>query len=202
MAEEFEQRADELIRAGARLYELGLVPATSGNLSARLPGGELAITVSGRDKGRLRVEDIMRVDDRGRALDARRPSAETLLHTQIYRRFPEAAYVLHPHSPNATVLSMALDDHLQLTGYELLKAFAGIDSHTATLTVPVFDNDQDIARLSEVVDRVLDGRDSVYGYLIRGHGYYTWGATPEEAMCYVEAFEFLFDCEWRRRARL
>lgn len=50
---EFRQRAVDLIDAGRRLYAWGMVPATSGNLSARLSSGELAITVSGTHKGRL-----------------------------------------------------------------------------------------------------------------------------------------------------
>ena len=50
---EFEQRAAELIEAGRTLYQMGMVPATSGNFSARLADGRIAITVSGRHKGRL-----------------------------------------------------------------------------------------------------------------------------------------------------
>ncbi|MCO1980156.1 methylthioribulose-1-phosphate dehydratase, partial [Pseudomonas aeruginosa] len=33
------------------------------------------------------------------------------------------------------------------------------------------------------------------GYLIRGHGLYTWGARMSDALRQVEAFEFLFECE-------
>lgn len=202
MSEAFQQRAEELITLGAWLYARGSVPATSGNLSARLPDGTLAITVSGRHKGRLTPDDIMRVDPEGRPLDAGKPSAETLLHTRIYRQCSDAAYVVHPHAPGATVLSMELKGDLRLTGYELLKAFAGIDSHTAELVVPVFDNDQNIPRLCDKVDRAFEACRGLHGYLIRGHGYYTWGATTEEVTRYVEALEFLFDCEWRRGAPL
>lgn len=206
MSDVFEQRASELIAAGRRLYERGLVPATSGNLSARLEGGDVAITVSGRDKGRLEPDDIMRVDAAGEPLDARRPSAETLLHVQIYNRFPRARFVLHPHSPRATVLSRIAGDTLSLSGYELLKVFPGIDTHATELTVPVFDNDQDIGRLAAVVEKALpaaaEGEPArVYGYLIRGHGYYTWGDSMEQALRHVEAFEFLFECELRERGR-
>ena len=68
---EFRQRTAELIEAGRALYARGMVPATSGNLSARLSSGELAITVSGSHKGRLGERDIMRVDARGESLDGR-----------------------------------------------------------------------------------------------------------------------------------
>jgi methylthioribulose-1-phosphate dehydratase len=174
-----------------------MVPATSGNFSMRLDGERLAITVSGSHKGRLSADEIMQVDLQGESLDGRRPSAETLLHTQIYARYPETGVVLHPHSVSATVLSRLCNEWLVLKDYELLKAFPGITTHACTVRMPVFDNDQNIARLADKVDKCLSGFDDLPGYLIRGHGFYTWGRNVDEAMRYVEAFEFLFACELR-----
>jgi methylthioribulose-1-phosphate dehydratase len=192
---ELQQRTLELIEAGRWLSERGLVPATSGNLSARLSDGRIAITVSGRHKGRLREEDILCADAEGASLDGRRPSAETLLHVQIYQRFPDARVVLHPHSLNATVLSRLHPGPVYLEGYELAKAFPGIDTHETGLTVPVFDNDQDIRRLARKVDRHMQTDPSVRGYLIRGHGFYTWGDSAAAALRHVEALDFMFACE-------
>lgn len=199
MSDEFLQRAAELVEAGRFLFARGMVPATSGNFSARLTDGRLAVTVSGRHKGRLTPEDIMPVDAEGRSLDGRRPSAETLLHVQVYRRHPEARAVLHPHSVNATVLSRLAAGDLKLQDYELLKAFPGVDSHAAKVTVPVFANDQDIARLAAKVDAWMDANGPVFGYLIEGHGFYTWGDSVDDALRHVEAYEFLFECEMRMR---
>lgn len=196
---EFEQRRDELIAAGHVLYRQGMVPATSGNFSARLSDGRIAITVSGRHKGMLAPDDIMLVDADGQSLDARRSSAETLLHVQIYRRFPQTGAVLHPHSVNATLLSRMHDTHIMLQDYELLKAFPGVDSHECRVEVPNFANDQDIKRLADKVDSYMQVNPAVYGYLIGGHGFYTWGDTVADAMRHVEAFEFLFECELRSR---
>ncbi len=196
---EFRQRTVELIEAGRVLYARGMVPATSGNLSARLSSGELAITVSGSHKGRLGQHDIMRVDARGESLDGRRPSAETLLHVQVYRHFPEVRVVLHPHSVSATLLSRLHSRHLLLQDYELLKAFPGVDSHACDVVVPNFANDQDIARLAQEVAAYMEANAAVHGYLISGHGFYTWGETVDDALRHVEAFEFLFECELRLR---
>jgi methylthioribulose-1-phosphate dehydratase len=196
---EFKQRAAELVAVGHSLYQLGMVPATSGNFSVRLNDGRIAITVSGKHKGRLTTEDIMVVDAQGHSLDGRRPSAETLLHVQIYNRFPQAGAVLHPHSVNATLLSRVHSDHLILQDYELLKAFPDIDTHDCKVTVPVFANDQDIARLAAKVDGFMESHPGVHGYLIAGHGFYTWGETVDDAMRHVEAFEFLFECELKLR---
>ena len=198
---EFQSCAQALIAAGQQLYTQGMVPATSGNFSARLTNNHLAITVSGRHKGKLTEQDIMQVDTNGVSLDARRPSAETLLHVYIYRCFPDAQVVLHPHSVNATVLSRLCEDGLVLQDYEILKAFPGISTHECTVTVPVFDNDQDITRLAEKVDARLASLQDVPGYLIRGHGFYTWGNSMEDALRHVEAFEFLFECELRLRGQ-
>ncbi len=199
MSEEFLQRARELVEAGRFLFSRGMVPATSGNFSARLSGDRIAVTVSGRHKGKLTEDDIMVVDAKGRSLDGRRPSAETLLHVQIYRRFPEAGAVLHPHSVNATLLSRLETEALLLQDYELLKAFPGVDTHDCSVTVPVFANDQDIERLAGEVDLWIDRHGPLHGYLIGGHGFYTWGKTVGDALRHVEAFEFLFECEMRMR---
>ncbi|MDH3326012.1 MAG: methylthioribulose 1-phosphate dehydratase [Gammaproteobacteria bacterium] len=189
------QIAKKMIDAGEQLYSKGMVPATSGNFSARLPDGNIAITVSGAHKGRLTLDDIMCIDHLGNSLDGRKPSAETLLHTAIYQRYQSANVVLHPHSVNATVLSRISRDWLMLEDYEIVKAFSGIETHEHCLKVPVFDNDQDIARLSKKADETLATLDHAFGYLIRGHGFYTWGDSMNDVLRHVEAFEFLFECE-------
>lgn len=194
---EFRARAGELIEAGRLIDRRGWVPATSGNFSARLGDGTIAITVSGAHKGRLTVEDIMRVGADGQSLDGRRPSAETGLHVRLYARRPAVGAVLHTHSPGAVTASRLFGDALVLEGHELLKALAGIDTHEARVTVPIFPNDQDIARLGERVDRWLDGANGAHGYLIAGHGAYTWGASVADALRHVEALEFLFEIENR-----
>ncbi|HKJ10265.1 MAG TPA: methylthioribulose 1-phosphate dehydratase [Gammaproteobacteria bacterium] len=195
---EGRERAHELIRAGRLLYGRGWVPATSGNFSARLSDGRIAITVSGRHKGELEEADIMVVDPEGRATQADlRPSAETLLHTGLYKRFPDVGAVLHPHSLHATLISRLFPAGVELAGYELLKAFSGITTHDTRLVVPVFPNDQDMRRLADQVDAYLDEHEPVSGYLIAGHGLYVWGTTVSEALRHAEAFDFLFECELR-----
>jgi len=190
--------AREIARVGAGLAALGWTPATSSNFSMRLDEEHAAITVSGRDKGALEADDIMVVDMAGHAVDTTlRPSAETALHAQIYRRFPEAGAVLHTHSRNQTVASrlFAAAGVIELTGYELLKAFAGQVTHEATLEVPVFPNSQDMPELMTRVDRWLDSGKPLHAYLIDGHGVYTWGRDMEEAKRHLEAMEFMLACE-------
>jgi methylthioribulose-1-phosphate dehydratase len=198
--------AGEIIVNVRELSARGWTPATSSNFSHRLDDRHAAVTVSGRDKGRLREADIMVVDFDGRAVGSdHRPSAETLLHTQLYRRAPEIGCVLHTHSQAQTVASrlFAGQGHVRLEGYELLKAFHGNDTHEAAIDVPVFANTQDMRILAAQVDALLD-RQCMWGYLIDGHGLYAWGRDMAEARRHLEAFEFLLECELdlrRLRAR-
>src|SRR6185437_16083673 len=93
-----DEAIEAIIAAGRRLDGRGLAPATSGNYSVRLNDGRIAVTVSGRHKGRLSRDDVMLVDANGIALEGKKPSAETALHTVIYRLYPQANAVLHVHS--------------------------------------------------------------------------------------------------------
>ncbi|MBN7771669.1 methylthioribulose 1-phosphate dehydratase [Marinobacter daepoensis] len=190
--------AQSVIEAGRFLYDRGWSPATSSNYSARIDAEHVAITVSGRHKGKLATDDVMVVDLHGRAVQSQcKSSAETLLHTVIYRLFPDVGAVLHTHSVKATVLSRLVPpgEALELEGYELQKAFNGVQTHEGRLTIPVFDNTQDIPALAEQTRLWFDEHRAQPGYLIRGHGLYTWGQTMDDCLRHIEAFEFLLECE-------
>ncbi|MCL7945246.1 methylthioribulose 1-phosphate dehydratase [Marinobacter sp. ATCH36] len=190
--------AQSIIEAGHFLYGQGWSPATSSNYSARIDDEHIAVTVSGRHKGQLVAGDVMVVDLSGKAVQSNaRSSAETGLHTVLYQTFPEVGAVLHTHSVKATVLSRLLPpgEPLTLRGYELQKAFSGIDTHESELTIPVFDNTQDIPALARQTGEWFQQHPEQPGYLIRGHGLYTWGRTMADCLRHVEAFEFLFECE-------
>jgi methylthioribulose-1-phosphate dehydratase len=198
----FAEAAQSIIDAGRFLYDRGWSPATSSNYSVRLDDRHIAITVSGKHKGQLTAGDIMVVDLDGQPVQSQaRSSAETRLHTVLYQVFPEVGVVLHTHSVKATVLSRLCspNEPLILEGYELQKAFSGIDTHESTLTVPVFDNTQDIDALADQTAAWFRDNPEQPGYLIRGHGLYTWGRTMADCLRHVEAFEFLFECELETR---
>ncbi|HJW45001.1 MAG TPA: methylthioribulose 1-phosphate dehydratase [Lysobacter sp.] len=189
--------AGEIIVNVRELSARGWTPATSSNFSQRIDDQHVAITVSGRDKGKLTEDDIMVVDLDGNPVTTdRKSSAETLLHTQLYKRFPEIGCVLHTHSHNQTVASRLYSGagHVHLDGYELLKAFSGTTTHDVEMDVPVFPNTQDMHTLAAQVDALLD-RQRLWGYLIDGHGLYAWGRDMAEARRHLEAFEFLLGCE-------
>lgn len=189
---------DAIVGAGRRMDARGWVPATAGNISVRLGPDSLALTRSGGHKGFLDADSVMAVDLDGTPLTAGRPSAETLLHCQLYRLFPDAGAVLHGHSVAGTVLTMAAPGPIVFAGYEVQKAFAGQTTHDASITVPVVANDQDIPRVAAAIAPALE-RGAPAGYLIRGHGAYVWGPDMPTALARLEALEFLLACELEKR---
>ena len=199
-----EHLSQEIIEAGRFLYARGWSPATSSNYSTRLSASQALLTVSGKHKGQLGPDDVLATDLAGNSLEpGKKPSAETLLHTLLYSWRAGIGAVLHTHSVNATVLSrLTPGDSIEFEDYELQKAFSGVSTHESRVLVPIFDNDQDIARLAAKVQPWLEAHPDCVGYLIRGHGLYTWGARMSDALRQIEAFEFLFECELKTRAIL
>jgi len=196
----------------ARSWSLG----TSSNYSAVLRRDplELVITASGKDKSTLGPDDFVRVDAAGRVCDdsGRTSSAETLLHCLIAELVPAlgggpVGAVLHTHSVWSTMLSTADLPHgrLRIEGYEMLKGLDGIGTHDTREDVPIFANSQDMVELSgRIRDRLtpLDWsgrRPPVHGFLLSGHGLYTWGASLADARRHVEIHEFLFEVVARGR---
>jgi len=189
---DFRLASGAIADLGHDLHARGWVPATSGNFSARVDDGGIAITASGRDKSRLCPEDIILLNEQGQASGGT-PSAETGLHLQLYRRDPAIGAVLHTHSLNSVLAARKAGVEIHLAGLELLKAFPGVDSHLGSLAVPVFDNDQDIERLAAAVESHMQSGDQGHAYLIRGHGLYTWGEDIHSCLMQLEAMEFLLE---------
>jgi methylthioribulose-1-phosphate dehydratase len=194
----FPAVARDLAAIGRRFDARGWVPGTSGNFSAvvaRTPL-RLAISATGVPKRTIRASDILEVDANGRATGRRRgtPSAETLLHLEIVRR-RGAACVLHTHSVWNTMLSdlPGAQNGVQVAGYEMLKGLDGVSTHEHREWIPIIDNDQDMTRLAARVGDTLDRDPGAHALLLRRHGLYTWGATPEAAERHVEILEFLFE---------
>lgn len=196
-SQDFISTAKALCDAGRYIDSKGWVPATSGNFSVRLPDGTIAITTSGKHKGHLQIDDIMLIDVDANSLDGKRPSAETGLHTALYKRYPTVQAILHPHPINAILVSRLFGKRIVLENYELLKALGDIITHETQVEIPIFANDQKIPRLASVIDNYLDDVDDCYGYIIAGHGLYTWGESVAEALRHLEALDYLFDCELR-----
>ena len=195
----------QLIECGKLFHSRGWSVGTSSNYSAvrSFDPLEITITVSGKDKGRLREDDFVVVDNGGMPLagESGKSSAETMLHVKAVEMFG-AGSVLHTHSVWATLLSDLHhpDGGFEISGYEMLKGLEGIRTHESSVWVPIFENTQDIPALANEFEQFMaDNPDrTCFGYLIRRHGLYTWGKDVFAARRHIEIFEFLFEVEAHR----
>jgi methylthioribulose-1-phosphate dehydratase len=198
----FPQAAQVLCELGKSFYQRGWAFGTSGNYSMVLEREplRLAITASGVDKGAMVLDDILEMDGDGAVLRGHgKPSAEHLLHLAIVQQ-RHAGAVLHTHSVWATLLSErnAGQGFLAIEGYEMLKGLSGVHTHQHRELAPILENSQDMADLSRKVEWVLQANPQAHGFLLQGHGLYTWGRDAEEAKRHIEIFEFLLEVMGRK----
>lgn len=197
---------EALTECGRDFHRRGWSLGTSSNYSAVVADEPLTLvmTGSGYDKGALQPDQFVLVDAEAQPLGVGmpQPSAEALLHTTLAVHAGARA-VLHTHSVFGTVLSEGLlqQGALRLSGYEMLKGLAGISTHEARAVIEIFPNTQDIATLALAVqERLLDAvRPLRHGFLLAGHGLYTWGRSIAEARRQVEVLEFLMEVSARKR---
>ena len=186
-----------LISVGQEMFSRGWVPATSGNFSIRLNNSDIAITASGKDKGKLSAKDIICIKCnayKDAVFDTiAKPSEETLLHLQLYNRDNNINAVIHTHSVNSIAISEEYPKGLTFSQLEILKAFSGINTHDTSIYIPVFSNQQNISLLAGEIECYMKDNNQGFAYLIKGHGVYTWGYDINECIQHLEALEYLFE---------
>lgn len=193
-----QKEAHDLCEAIKFFSLKGWSPATSTNYSIRLREDHFLISRSGVDKSRFTPDDLIQINSQGEIYpEFQKPgvksSAETNIHTAIYERFPEVKSVLHTHSVLGTWLGQkhVSEKEIHFSGWELLKGFSGVETHLTTITVPIVYNHQDMTEIMNEME--YHWAQSPRGFLIAGHGLYTWGKNVFEAKRHVETFEFLFE---------
>jgi methylthioribulose-1-phosphate dehydratase len=202
----FIDQVSALIECGRDFHRRGWSLGTSSNYSAVVNRDPLTLvmTGSGYDKGHLMPDQFVLVDENAKALEPAvpKPSAEALLHT-VLAKHAGAGAVLHTHSVAATVLSehFLSDGVLRIAGYEMLKGLSGITTHESEARIEIFPNTQDIAALSVVIEaRLQDSSKPLrHGFLMAGHGLYTWGESIAAARRQIEVLELLFEVVTQKR---
>jgi methylthioribose-1-phosphate isomerase len=172
------------------LYARGWMPGTAGNISVRT-GETAAITGSGLSKGELTADDMVTVTvaDSQPVSGGRRPSAETAIHTAIYRA-TNADAVVHVHAPHATAHTVGASQAVTFSGYELIKGLGT----TETISIPVFTNHSDVARIGDDIEQhLIEHPEAPPVLFIAGHGITAWGAGLAQARDRVECLEAM--CE-------
>ena len=96
----------EIVAYCTLLWERRLVTGSSGNVSVRLPDGDVLVTPAARSLRALDPREIVQVDASGNARDERAlASSELPLHLAAYRVRPDVACVVHTHPTFCVVWS-------------------------------------------------------------------------------------------------
>ncbi len=163
------------------MWERGWVAANDGNFSRRLGEGLFLVTPAGVSKGFLTTDMLVVVDSEGRAVQGSssfRPSSETPLHLECYRRRSDVGGVCHAHPPAATAFAcarMGLEE--PLLG-EAVMALGPVPcapyGRTGTPELPA------------AAGPLLEGHDAL---LLANHGALTLGPDLESAYWRMETLE-------------
>ncbi|HXH32432.1 MAG TPA: methylthioribulose 1-phosphate dehydratase [Bacteriovoracaceae bacterium] len=192
--------ASELLESIQFFNAKGWSPATSTNYSVRSTNPtEYIISRSGVDKSRFSLTDLILINQQGTVLapfnsPGIKSSAETEIHTAIYQIMPQVNCVLHTHSVLGTVLShlREKDGFLRFEGLEILKGLEGNATHELSYDLPIVPNSQNMTEILRGLEKSFS--DNIHGFLIAGHGLYSWGKDVATAKRHIETFEFLFEC--------
>jgi L-ribulose-5-phosphate 4-epimerase len=166
----------ELCDLHAELVASGLVAWTSGNVSARVPGGGLLlIKPSGVGYAELTPESMVlcTLDGKPVAADGLRPSSDTASHAYIYRQLPQVGGVVHTHSPYATAWA-ARGEAIPCVLTAMADEFGG--EIPCGPFAPIGGDE-----IGQAVVATLAGHPSP-AVLMRSHGVFTVGSSPREAV--------------------
>jgi ribulose-5-phosphate 4-epimerase/fuculose-1-phosphate aldolase len=173
---------EDICRFGRSLFERGLTPGSSGNISLRLDDGGWLVTPTNASLGFLDPARLSRLDAEGRLLSGDKPTKEIPLHGALYETRGSARAIVHLHSTHSVAVSMlpGIDPKAvlpPLTAYYLMRV-------GATALVPYY-RPGDPAVADAI--RGLAGRYA--SVLLANHGPVVAGESLEAAVYATEELE-------------
>ena len=99
---------EEICILGKSMFDRGLTPGSSGNISARVEDGWL-MTPTNSCLGRLDPATLSKVDAKGNPVSGGKPTKEAFLHLSVYGQRPSAGAIVHLHSTHSVAVSCLAD---------------------------------------------------------------------------------------------
>lgn len=185
-----EEVSKEIVKVSNYLYEKGLVPGKSGNISCKFSENgvaKVAITPSGVSLKSVTPEEIVIVDMDGNKIEdaetdhdkmlVRKPSSEVFMHLNIYKSRNDVKSVVHTHSPIATGFAFAGKEIKRLEGFGPIEnPVIPFVEYAAPGTM----------QLAENVANGLEKEDIV---ILKNHGVVACGKNLDEAALLTEFVE-------------
>jgi L-fuculose-phosphate aldolase len=178
----------QLVRAGARLADAGLVRARSGNMSVRC-AERMRITAAGARLSELGSGDLVWASISAPAAGSERASSEAALHAAIYRARPDVAAIVHTHSAYVTAWT------LRGTGLPLVTEDARYYGMGELVDLAPY-APAGSAGLADSATAVLGGAPAV---LLERHGAVTVAGALDRAVDLAESLEHQAHVAWVAR---
>lgn len=186
-----EELKHEVWKANQGLEKYKLVSLTWGNISGLSADRDfIVIKPSGVGYNELKSDDLVVVDmDRQKVEGQLSPSSDTPIHLEIYKAFDGLFGVAHTHSVYATMFSQA-NQSIPCLGTTHADHFYGDIPVTRMITEEEVDSDYEVNTGKVIVERFehLDPL-KMPAALVAGHGAFTWGKSPDEALFNSVALE-------------
>lgn len=181
MLEELKER---VCKQNIALVKHGLVALTWGNVSGiDRESGLAIIKPSGVSYDDMCPEDMVVVDLDGKVVEGKyRPSSDTPTHLYLYKVFSEIGGIVHTHSTYATAWAQS-GRNIPSYGTTHADAFYGEVPCTRALTREEVENEYE-KNTGKVIAQTFADKDynAVSAVLVKSHGPFTWGTTPEKAV--------------------
>jgi ribulose-5-phosphate 4-epimerase/fuculose-1-phosphate aldolase len=97
---------EQICLYGRSLFERGLTPCSSGNISVRMPDGGWLVTPTNASLGFLDPARISRLDAAGNLVSGDKPTKEIPLHSALYETVAQSQAVVHLHSTHSVAVTM------------------------------------------------------------------------------------------------
>jgi L-ribulose-5-phosphate 4-epimerase len=186
-----DELKEEVWKANIDLEKNNLVTLTWGNVSGLNPNRDrVVIKPSGVNYSDLTPENLVIVDLEGRRIEGTlEPSSDTPIHLEIYRAFPGIFGVAHTHSTYATIFAQARMP-IPCLGTTHADHFRGDVPVTRMIDQKEVEADYEINTGRLIAEHFRDTDVlEMPGVLVAGHGPFTWGKTPGEALLNSVALE-------------